>query len=198
MMTKDLIVVAALLISPILTAVADVEVQCQMGSSCVYQTVLSRTLVKQRATTTVINARIRSCFKDFGPYNEKTGRYPVPSHYSCKLSDDINTDYIVAFCNRNAPSVGGYDSKDGKWHLRQVVRGTKHVIPDLITYFMICHEYDGKGDVLSLATTLGYNIPEQLPWEAHRPSNINDNGQEERVYDSLAEASKAATKESAE
>lgn len=186
-MNKYLFVSAALLIASIVAAEADVEVQCQMGSSCIYQKVLSRTLVQHRFSTTVINARIRSCFKYFGPYNEKTGSYPVPSHYSCKLSDDINTDYVVASCNRNAPFVGGYDSKDGKWHLRQVVQGTKHVVPDLITYFIVCHEYDGKGDVLSLATKLGYNIPEQAPWEEHRPSNINDNGQEERLYGSLDE-----------
>ena len=172
-------------------AKADVEVQCQMGSSCIYQKVLSRKVVKDHDGTTVINARIRSCFKDFGPYNEKTGRYPVPSHYSCQLSDDINTDYVVAACNRRAPFVGGYDSKDGKWHLRQVVRpGTKHVVPDLVTYFMICHEYDGKGDLLSLAKRLGYNIPEQAEWQEHRPANINETGQEERVYDSLDELAK--------
>ena len=101
-------------VASITPAEADVKVQCQMGSSCLYQKVLSRALSQHSSSTTVINARIRSCFKDFGPPNEKTGRYPVPSHYSCKLSDDINTDYVVASCNRNAPFVGGYDFEGRK------------------------------------------------------------------------------------
>src|SRR5262249_47386326 len=112
---------AGQVVPPLAAAEAYVEVGCQMGSSCIYQKVLSRTLVSRSDSTTVINARIRSCFKDFGPYNEKTGRYPVPSHYSCKLSDDLNTNYVVASCNINAPFVGGYDSKDGKWHLRKLL-----------------------------------------------------------------------------
>ena len=104
----------------------------------------------------------------------------MPSHYSCQLSDDINTDYVVASCSRNTPFIGGYDSKDAKWHLREVVKpGTKHVVPDLVTYFMICHEYDGRGDLLSVATRLDYNIPEQAEWQERRPPNINENGQEE-------------------
>lgn len=167
---------------------ADVEVQCQMGSSCVYQKVLARTAVKQGASGTIINARIRSCVKNFGPPNTKTGRYPVPSRYSCQLSDDLNTEYVIASCNRMAPFVGGYDSTDGKWHLRQVVvPGTKHTGPDLVTYFMICHEYEGRGDLLRLAKTLGYNLPEQAMWAEDRPPNINETGQEERRYGSLEE-----------
>jgi hypothetical protein len=117
----------------------------------------------------------------------------VHYHYSCKVSDDINTDYVVASCSRNAPFVGGYDSKDIKWHLRQIVQGTKHVVPDLVTYFMICHDYDGRGDLLSLAKKLGYNIPEQAEWQEHRPANLNENGQEERVYDSLDSLATDAT-----
>ena len=119
-MRKLLLVCAAIVLglaipaSVTTTAKADdVEVQCQMGSSCIYQKVLSRSVVKSRdGGTTVINARIRSCFKDLGPPNEKTGRYPVPSHYSCQLSDDLNTDYVVASCNRGAPFVGGYVSRE--------------------------------------------------------------------------------------
>jgi hypothetical protein len=71
---KRLLFSAVLLASSGAAAEADVEVQCQMGSSCVYQKMLSRNVVKHRDNTTVINARIRSCYKNFGPYNEKTGR----------------------------------------------------------------------------------------------------------------------------
>ena len=192
-MVKHFFGLVALLISSISIARADVEVQCQMGSSCIYQKVLSKTLVIQRGNSTVINARIRSCFKDFGPFNERTGRYAVPSHYTCKLSDDINTNYVIASCNRYAPFVGGDDSADGKWHLRQVVQGTKHVVPDLVTYFMVCHDYDGRPDVFVFAKRLGYDIADQAEWEEHRPPNVNDNGQVEKVYDSLDELSKDAT-----
>jgi hypothetical protein len=63
---------------------------------------------------------------------------------------------------------------------------------------MICHGYDGKGDVLSFAKRLGYNIPEQAPSEEHRPSNVNEVGQQERVYGSLDELAKDATGEAGE
>jgi hypothetical protein len=58
---------------------------------------------------------------------------------------------------------------------------------------MICHDYDGRGDLPSFAKKLGYNIPEQAEWQEHRPANINENGQEERVYDSLDNLANDAT-----
>jgi hypothetical protein len=191
-----------------IAAKADVEVQCQMGNSCVYQKVLSRTFLKHVSWkpfdmgdgsrthpggyVDVINARVRSCFKDFGGYNERTGTYPRPSQYSCKMSDDINTDYVIAVCTINTPSVGGLE-KDGKWHLRQVVTpGTKHVWPDLITYFMICHGYE-KGDIIGFARRLGYHLQEQGPWQEHMPEGVNATGQREEVYDNLDDLTAAQT-----
>ena len=92
------------------------------------------------------------------------------------MSDDINTSYVIAVCSLNAQSVGELDSKDGKWHLRQVVApGTKHVVPDLVTYFMICHGYNDEGHLVTIARKLGYHLREQ---------NLSEE-QREQVYDKL-------------
>jgi hypothetical protein len=61
-MKESLFALAVLLSSASVTAKADVEVQCQMGSSCIYKKLLSRTLLKRHGSITVVNARIRGCF----------------------------------------------------------------------------------------------------------------------------------------
>lgn len=199
-MKKILVAAAGLLVSSV-DVKADVEVQCQMGNTCIYQKVLSRTVLKHVSWkpfdmgdgsgmhpggyVDVINARVRSCVKDFGGYDERTQRYPRPSRYSCRISDDVNTNYVVAVCSLTDPSVGEYDSKDGKWHLRQVVTpGTKHVWPDLVTYFMICHGYNGGGNILTIAQKFGYHLQEQTQQEP-MPESVNENGQREEVYGDL-------------
>ena len=130
--TRVFIATAAMLALPIGGAAhAAVQVQCQMGSNCIYQRILSKDVLQRDATTTVINARVRSCIKDHGQWNEKAGRYPVPPHYSCKPDDDLNTNYVVASCNVDAPSIGGLDMKDDKFHLRQVVVARNTSFPTL-------------------------------------------------------------------
>jgi hypothetical protein len=59
---------------------------------------------------------------------------------------------------------------------------------------MICHDYDGKRDVELFAKKLGYNIPEQAEWQGKRPANINEDGQEDRVYTNLDDLASDAIK----
>ena len=87
--------------------------------------------------------------------------------------------------------IGGLKS-DGKWRLREVVvPGTKHVVPDFVTYFMVCHDYNEQRDRLpdavnNFAKELGYHLHEQ-PFECPDRSGYNYNNlcQREIVYDSL-------------